>query len=387
MRILFRMVIFMAVISWGNFTVAAHGLELDKAALVQEWNEGEETQTMLHLNADGDWKQLKLDLTGKFYLAALEDRYSAVAAKLLFPQLTENLVFKMDYAWDDKYKIYGADLLYNWQPFERIKLAFDYQAEERRPELASGCPYRLNAEGVGLAWEEKPWEYRFKLTRNDKEYYLKYPQYTALKYQLRQEFGWCPLPTMQLQLEYNEDTGDYPAASYKDFWKEEWALKGKHNSDHSKWQYNWEYSKLGWEKGFKHYRDKQQVQFKMNTKVTPATTMILGVNVADLDYYSPDQDYSEPGVYYHPETDLKSRVDSKIGAEFQLEHKPYSWEIGSFIGNTDYDSDLAADVVRMGIYCTFAWKIHQVKLSLKAAPNGDLSRQDAYYQFEIVYKP
>jgi hypothetical protein len=386
MRILFGVIAFIGIIVGDSLVMAAPGLRLDKVMLEQQWTEGEASQSILHLGASSNWDGLSLGLLGKFYVVPIEDRYSSLNARLVFPKLNEDLVFRVDYDWDDKYKIYGTGVNYSCQPFQQTALEVGYKAEERCPELLTGCPYRLNDEMIGFTWEDKPWQYSFKLTRNDKEYYQNYPQYTLLKYQLGQAIGWHLRPNMRLQLEYQEDTGDYPAAGYKDFWKEAWTLKGEYGNS-AKSHYSWEYSILDWDRGFEDYRDDQQINLKLRSELNSTTKVIFGAVYADLKYDSPEQDYSEPGVYYHPETDLNSRVVSKIGVEFQFNMTPYTLELGTFVGSFNYDSDSVVDTIRSGIYGTLGWQLHQVEFSLKVAPAGDLAHTDAYYQFEITYKP
>jgi hypothetical protein len=387
MRKLFGVIIFIGVIVCDSLVVAASGMELDKAMLDLKWTEGETTtQSILHLETSGDWDWLSLGILGKFYVVPIENCYSSLNSKLVFPKLNEDLIFRVGYDWDDKYQIYNAGVNYSCQPLQQTALEIGYKAEERHPELDTGCPYSLNDEMVRFTWKDKPWQYSFKLTRNDKEYYQNYPQWTSLKFQLGQSIAWHPQPNIQLQLEYQEDTGDYPAACDKDFWKEAWGLKGEY-ANRSEVHYSWEYSKLDWERGFEPYRNDQQIKLKLQSKLNPTTKVIIGAVCADLNYDSQEQDYDEPGTYYLPETDLKSRVVSKIGVEVQFNWAPYTLEIGSFLGKVDYDSKLVTDTIRFGIYGSLDWKLHQMELSLKFAPAGDLSQTDAYYQLAVIYKP
>jgi hypothetical protein len=369
----------------GNLVMAAPGMTVNKIAIAEEWLEGEANKSTIRLNTDGEWDWLHMKLSGKFLIKPFKDQYSSFDAILMLPELNDGLNFRAGYDWNEKYKICNAGVNYSFQPFEQLAFSLGYQAEERRPELITGVPYRLNNELIALTWELKPWKYSFKLTRNDKEYFED-PQYTSLKYQLSEEISWYPWPNMQFRLVYHESTGDYPAASYKDFWKEEWVIKGGYDTQ-TNWQYDWEYSNTDWERGFDPYRAGRKVQLKIGKKLNPGAKIIFGATYRDLDYYSAVQDYSEPGVYFRAETDLKSRVESKLGLEFQFSYPHYSWEVGAFLGDIDYDSDLAGDRRDTGIYGIFVWKLRLAELLIKAAPSGDLSSRDAYYQIEIVYKP
>ncbi|HBE79078.1 MAG TPA: hypothetical protein DDW65_15085 [Firmicutes bacterium] len=386
MRIWFGIIICIGLVGYSGFSVSATGFELDKAELGEEWNEGEANQSILRINNSGSWDDLHLKLSGKFYVVPVEDHFSSLNARFVLPNITEDFDMKVGYDWDDDYQIYSAGMNYNFKPFSKTTLDLGFKMEERQPEFDRGCPYRFNNETLAFSWEKQPWEYRVKLARNDKEYYRKDPQYTCLKYELEEDIGWQLRPNVEIQLEYHEDSGKYPAANSTDFWKQEWVIQGKHNID-KKWQYDWEYSKLYWERGYEPYRDNQKIQFRAHTKLNPAISLVGGWVCRDLHYYSAEQDYSEPGVYFHPETDLKSRVENKLSLELQFKNSPYVWELGSFIGDFHYKSNPTNDKTRSGIYGSFLWKFKQMELSVKAAPAGDLSTSDAYYQLKIIYIP
>ncbi len=368
-----------------TFTSTASGLELNKVSVSQERAEGEPGETILRLNGDAGWDWLHLGLTGKFFLVPIEDKYSSCNVKFTFPEFCKKLVFKAGYDWDDKYKIYNGKINYSFSLLKTIRMEIGYQNEERNPELDTGCPYRLNNESIALTWRQKPWEYSFNLKRNDKDYYED-AQYTSLKYQLGEALTWHPQTNMQLQIGYEESTGDYKTSGYKDYWKEEWIAEGKYQSK-AKWRYEFKYQKLFWERGYEPYRSSYKLQLKMGRNINPTAKLTFSTSYQDLNYYSASQDYGEPGIYYKVERDLKSRIESRTGMELQFDYSELTWKIGPFWGHTEYDSSLVKEIDRLGIYAIVTWSYRNLELSLKMAPRGDLSTQDDYYQMEIVYKP
>jgi hypothetical protein len=383
MRILSWTLFGIGFVLYGSLAARAAGMELNRVTAAEEWKEGEASKATLRLNADGEWDWLRLGLAGKFFITPLDDQYSSLEGKLVLPAIANDLAIKTGYEWNKKYTIYDVGIDYGFQPLKPVSIQFGYQTEERIPELVTGCPYDLNNEFIACTWEQESWKYSFKLTRNDKNYFQD-PQYTSLKYQLTEKLNYSPWPAINFQIEYNEGTGDYIAASYKDYWKQEWAVKGGYETQ-SHWQYDWEYSKLYWERGFEAYRSDQKVQLKAGKRLNPNTKIMLSAICYDLNYFSAAPDYSEPGVYNPIETDVKSRVVNKLGLEIQFQFPHYSWQVGSFLGNFRYDAGYTME--RTGIYGTFTWKLRQVDLSLKAAPVGDNITQDAYYKLEIAYRP
>jgi hypothetical protein len=284
MRILFWIFMLIGLTTFNNLVEASPGMELKKVALDLQWTEGEAPDSTMHLTSKGDWDWLRLGLTNKFYLTPVEDKYSSFDSSMVFPEFTADLCYSLGYSWNDKYKIYDTGIDYSCKPLQKLRLDCGYKIEERKPEKTSGSPYQLNTEIIGFVYRSIPWEYSFKLLRNDKEY-PEDPQYTSLKIKLNQGLGWRPLPGFQLELAYQEETGDYFSKNLNDYWKEEWTLKGEHNK-FAKWQYGLEYSKLNWERGFDPYRADQQLKLKMQSKGNSITKVLIGVVYADRDYYS-----------------------------------------------------------------------------------------------------
>ncbi|HBF37624.1 MAG TPA: hypothetical protein DDW50_09915 [Firmicutes bacterium] len=385
MRKLILILAEIGLVLYSDPIAVAWGPELNEASLSQEITEGERAENILRLNGgiEGDW--LKLGLNGKFLIKPLEDEYSSCGVNFIFPGISNNLVLKTDYDWDEKYKVGNAKLNYSFNPFQSTELGISYLTEKRDPELSSGCPYWLNSESIDFVWQPKPWKYSFNLARNDKDYYED-SQYTSLKYQLGEAIAWHPRPNLGCQLEYQENTGDYATSGYKDFWKEEWIFDSDYQSK-AKWQYELEYRKMYWERGYEPYRSSYKLQFKMGRNLNTVFKLNFGASLQDLNYFSQTQDYSEPGVYNPIERDLKSRVVSKFGMELQADDSDFSWKVGPFWGLTRYASALVKDVNRLGVYGTIIWKFQYIELSLKLAPTGDLLTQDSYYQIEITYKP
>jgi hypothetical protein len=385
MKVIISVVIGICSIIFPTLTTTAWGFELHNVSIAQERREGEPIERILRINGDTGWDWLRLGLKGKFLLAPVEDVYSTCNIQLNSPEFCKNLVFDSSYDWNDKYKIYNGKINYSFSPLKTLRIKTAYQNEKRTPEKATGCPYLSNYESVALTWQQKPWKYSFNLARNDKDYYED-AQYTSLKYQFDQTLTWHPQTNVQLQVGYAENTGDYKTSSYKDFWKEEWIFNSTYKSK-TKWRYEFEYRKLYWERGYELYRSSSKMQLKIGRKMNSTIQIAFNASFRDLDYFSGTPDYTEPGVYYMAEKDLKSRTESKAGLQLQIDYSNWTLEMGPFWGYTDYDSSSVKDTNRLGLYAVMSRSYHNFEFSLKLAPGGDFSTQNAYYQLEVAYKP
>ncbi len=366
-------------------TWAVSELGVNRVSLSQEYSEGDPTPAILRFNGGAAWDWLKIGLTSKLLLNPVEDTYSSWDLKFIFPELSKTLVVKTGFDWNDRYKIHNEKVNYKFFPLKTVQMEIGYQNEEREAELATGCPYRLNNQSFALNWQPKTWKYTLNLTRNDKDYYED-AQYTSLKYQLTETLTWYLRRNIELKVGYEENTGDYITSGYKDFWKKEWSFDGKYKSK-SKWHWELDYRKLFWERGYEPYRSSHKLQIKMGRSLNQTAKVTFNTTYRDLNYYSTSQDYSEPGVYYKVENDLKSRVETKTGMELQLNTSNFTWKLGPFWGHTDYDSASAKDVNRMGVYATIVWSYRNFEVTLKMAPRGDLLTQNEYYLMEMAYKP
>jgi hypothetical protein len=388
-RILFGWVCILGwLLGMSGPAAAAPDVYLEKVALTSEWVADGDNTTVFNLASRGDWDWILVKLNGKFYSPLAQENYSSAGASLTFPKFSKDFGLNLSQEWNLDYKIISSGWGYHWTPFPGLKTGINYQASSRKAADGEESENRFasDSETISLGYKWDCLNYDLKFSRAAKDYPVD-NTYTSLKLQLDQGVVWQVAPETQLKLLYREDTGDYP--NYKDlgmnYWKDEWALQGQFGRiERGRW--DWEYARLNWVKWMFPYRNDQHLKLRFDSQLTPVSELSIQVILADLNYIYV-QDDCEPGDTSDEDQDLKSRVEKKLGLEYIHDFSPFSVEVGYFGGSFDYKAESAADTLKSGFYSVLRFKGKQFEISLKAAPGGDLQRNDGYFQLKVEYQP
>ncbi len=370
------------------FTFPARAeFSLDKITMKVGSTEGEATQKDFYGYSDWKFKYFKLDLTNKFSWPKNNENFSKFNLKADLGKFKQ-LDLDLDYQWNERYRILGPEIAYDFKFKPGLTIGLEYENENRNPVLDKDqkFKYHMDIGTVKMALDKKKWVYGLKLAHARKEY----PKDEVKNYtrnQLNHDFSWRIQPDLKFKFTYYETTRFYPndLKISQDYWSSEVGISGDYRFN-DQWQMIGSLRVKEAERGLIPYLDQQNWEFKLKNKLNRDVTIDLRISSGEFDYYS-DITYFDPDEFGVAEEDQKSRMENKAAVECYWRFKELNleFEAGLFWVFRDYSSALIADLQREGIYTSLSWKPNNIGIELVIAPDGNLWRVNGFYQLKFEY--
>jgi hypothetical protein len=366
---------------------AAAEFSFDKIMMKIDSSQGEKAETDFYCYSDWKSGYFKLDLTNKFSWPESNENFSRFNVKADFEKYKQ-LKMDFDYQWNDRYRILGPTVAYNFKFKSDFVISLEYGTENRDPLLDKDLKlkYHIETGTVKMALDKKNWSYDLKLIRTGKDY----PKDQIKNYtrdQLSQRLAWKIQPDLNFRLSYYETSCLYSNVLKisQERWNSKVGLSGDYHINEY-WQIIGSFNLKEEEKGLIPYLAQQDWELKLKNKFSQDLTIDLRVKSVKYDYYS-DITYFDPDEMEAAEEDRKSRIENKAVVEcsWRLKESNLEVETGLFWVFKDYYSFQVSDYKQDGIYTSLLWKPNRVGLGLEIAPNGNLSRTRGFYQLKIEY--
>jgi hypothetical protein len=359
--------------------------DMEKLIMKVGSSEGKETEEDLYCYTDWHIKDVNLELTNKFSWPRNNVNYSKINLKTYFEDY-DQLHFKIDYQWNDRYRILVPEIDYDFTLGKNLTFRIDYKYQTRSPVSDEDRinKYAMETGIVKMKYERDAWNYFLKLLRTQKGY----PNNQVKDYdknQLDQEIAWRITPDFKLGLSYFEAAGYFPDNINLDYWKSEMGIEGEYRINNQRQIFGY-YSVREEEKGLVPYLTRKNLKAKIRSKPLRDLDVNFRVGLADIDYYT-ELPYSDPDEFILEDEDLKSRFEKNAVVEscWKLRQYNLTFEAGLFWVDKQYDSSRAASVERSGLYTTIGWNPGKFGIKLELAPEGNVWRGSGFYQLKMEY--
>ncbi len=369
----------------GIIFAADEGITLDKIVLDSKWRQTDGFISSLGLKAGGDWPWLESGFDLKLCLPNTDSYYSSCDLGLVFPYISDNLAFNLNYQWNTKYQSHVTGFDYKLKPYKCWAVDLGYSSGRRGPlpGYNSRYYYIQSRKQAGFEYQRDHFQYNLEYTYADKNY----PEaewYTSKRQTLKQGVTWKPDRRFIYNLGYREATGNYPCDNSftRGFWKAAWTLAGDQKfNDQFRWK--WDCGQLEWDQGYKSKRRAQNFHLLFEWEFNPLSNWQTDLALTEK-IYSNEVEY-DPDETEDPEEELASRCERKLIVKYNHNFGRTAISLGMYAASLDYYFQDGKDGLIIGVSGSWSYKSDHWKTVLKAAPFGSLSRNTGFYQLKLEY--